>query len=107
MVSDQGIDGLCQPWTDYFDNSLSIGLLSSHLAGSSNLHNKGRVMCYRFFVTMHVNDPLLPVARVEHYALVEGFCLSLYSLHVLERGVDMMQSINQNHYILKQKGLET
>ena len=48
-------------------------------------------MCAHVYVIMHVKDPKLSVLRVGQVVLLAGFCLSLYSLHVLNRDVNMMQ----------------
>ena len=42
-------------------------------------------------VEMRVKDALLPVVRVWHDVPVGGFCLSLYSLHVLNGNVEVVQ----------------
>ena len=61
-------------------------LLPVPLTGSP----KARVVCYYVHV-MHVKDPQLPVVRVEHRVPLAGFCLSLYSLHMLNRDVSIIQ----------------
>ena len=50
-------------------------------------------MCYHVCVIMHVKDPCLSVVRVGHCVPLAGFCLSLYSLHVLNMDVNMTQTI--------------
>ena len=50
-------------------------------------------MCYHVPVIMHVKDLKLSVVRVGHHVQLAGFCLSLYSLHVLNTNVDIIQSI--------------
>ena len=69
------------------------------LTGYSNWFTKGRVMCFHLHVIMHVKDPRLSVIRVGHCIPLAVFCLSLYSLHVLIRDVNMIQSINQKTYL--------
>ena len=51
---------------------------------------KGHAMCYHVYVIIHVKDPRPSVLRVGHFVPLAGFCLSLYSLHVLNRGVNMI-----------------
>ena len=41
---------------------------------------------------MYVKDPYLFVIRVEHRVSLAGFCLSLFSLHMLNRDVKMTQA---------------
>ena len=54
-------------------------------------------MCHYVCVMMHIKDPQLSVVRVGHRVpFIGGFCLSLYGLHVLNRDVNMIQSINQS-----------
>ena len=48
-------------------------------------------MCYQAYVIMHVKDPQLSVIRVWHYVPLAGFCLSLYSLHVLNRDINIIE----------------
>ena len=40
---------------------------------------------------MHVKERSLSVVRVEHRVLFAGFCLSLYSLNVLNRDINIKQ----------------
>ena len=53
---------------------------------------KGQSMCYHVYMILHVKDPLLSVVGVGHRVPLAGFCLSLYSLHVLNRDVNMIQT---------------
>ena len=55
-------------------------------------------ICYHVCVIMHVKDPWLSVERVRHHVPLAGFCLSLYSLHVLNRDLYMIQT-NKNRCI--------
>ena len=48
-------------------------------------------MCYHVYVIMHVKDPWLSFVRVGYHVPLASFCLSLYSLHVLNRDVNMIQ----------------
>ena len=48
-------------------------------------------MCFHVYVIMHVKDPLLSVVRVGHHVPLAGFYLSLYSLHMLNRSINMIQ----------------
>ena len=57
---------------------------------------KGSAMYYHVYVIMHVKEPQLPVVRVGHHFPLACFCLSLYSLHVLYRDVNMIQTKNNN-----------
>ena len=41
---------------------------------------------------MHEEDPKLSVVRVGHRVPLAGLCLSLYSLHMLNRDVNMIQT---------------
>ena len=52
-------------------------------------------MCNHVYMIMHVNDPKLSVVGVGHCAPLAGFCLSIYSLHVLTRDVNMVQTNKQ------------
>ena len=61
-------------------------------ASAANWFHKGRAMCYHVLVIMHVKDPQLSVIRVGHRVPLAGFCLSLCSLHVLNRDVNMIQT---------------
>ena len=74
---------------------LTIRLLSeSHWlapAGADDWFTKGRVMCYHVYMIMHVKYPLHSVLRVGHHVLSAGFWLSLYSLHMLKRDVNIIQ----------------
>ena len=45
---------------------------------------------------MHVKDPQLSFVRVWHCVLLADFCLSLHSLHVLNRDVNIIQKIQKN-----------
>ena len=47
-------------------------------------------------VLMHVKDPWLSL-RVGHHVSLAGFCLSLYSLHMLKRDVYMIQINKQRN----------
>ena len=44
---------------------------------------KGHVMCCHVYVAMRIKDNCISVERVRHRLSLEGFCLSLYSMHVL------------------------
>ena len=48
--------------------------------------------CVTMSVIMHATDPQLSVVRVGHCVMSAGSCLSLYSLHVLNRYVNMIQT---------------
>ena len=61
---------------------------------AADLFSKGSAKWYYVCVIMHVKDPLLSVVRIGHRAPLEGFCLSKYSLHVLNRDVNMIQTNN-------------
>ena len=41
---------------------------------------------------MHVKDPKISVVKIGHCDLLAGFCMSLYSLHVLNWDVNMIQT---------------
>ena len=59
---------------------------------AANWFTKG-VLCVIVYVIMHVKDPyMLYVVRLGHYVLLAGFCPFLYSLHVLGRGIYMIQT---------------
>ena len=59
---------------------------------ADDLFNKGGP-CVIMSVIMHVEDSQLSVVRVGHCVLLVGFCLSLYILHVLNRDINMIQTI--------------
>ena len=55
---------------------------------------KGCIMCYHVYVIMRVKVPWPSFVRVAHCVLLAGFYLPLYyvySLHVLNRDVNMIQ----------------
>ena len=68
---------------------LTIHLLSVHHwlspARATDWFNKGHAMCYHVYVIMHVKDTDLSVVRDGHCVPLAGFCLSLYSLHMLNK----------------------
>ena len=64
-------------------------------ASAAYWFNKGHAMCYHVYVIMHVNDPWISVGKIGHGVLSAGLRLSLYSLHVLNRDVNMIQLNNQ------------
>ena len=67
-------------------------------SSAANWCNEGHTMCYHVYVTMqHVKDLQLSVVRVGHHVPLAGFCQALHSLHVLNRGVNMMQSFNESY----------
>ena len=63
-------------------------------ARAANWFTKGCVISNLVYMIMHVKDPYLSVIRVGHRVPLAGFCLSLYGLHVLNRDVNIIQSIN-------------
>ena len=65
-------------------------IMESTTVGAAACFNKGRAMCCHFYVITHVKDPQLSVVRVGHCVLLAGFCLSMYSLHVLNGDVNMI-----------------
>ena len=69
-------------------NSITILLTRSHQC--QRLVKKRPAMCYYVCVIMHVKDPQLSVIRVGHCVPLAGFCLPLYSLHVLNRDINMI-----------------
>ena len=52
-------------------------------------------MCNHVYVIMHVKVPQLSVVGVGLRVPIAGFCLSLYSLTVLNKGVNMIQTTIQ------------
>ena len=60
--------------------------------------SKCHAMYYFVHAIMHVKDPQLSVMRVWNCVLLAGFCLSLYSLHMLKRDVDKIQ-MNNNKFV--------
>ena len=54
-------------------------------------------MCYHVYVIMQVKDPYLSVVTVRHCAPLADFRLSLYSLHVLNRDINMIQTNKQTN----------
>ena len=50
-----------------------------------------KAMCYDVSVIMCENELGLSVVRVGHRVPSAGFCLSLYSLHVLNRDINTIQ----------------
>ena len=68
------------------------GMLSTCLHQCRQLVHQRPSMCHYVYVMMHVKDPQLSVVRVGHCVPLAGFCLSLYSLHVLNRDVNMIQT---------------
>ena len=71
-------------------------------ASTDDWFTKGHSMCYHFYVLMHVKDPWLSVVRVGHRVPLAGFSLSLYSLHMLDRDVNIIQ--NPNACVIKEMG---
>ena len=68
--------------------------------GAADWLTKGRTMCYRVYMIMHVKIPQLSVVWVGHCVPLAGFCLSLYGLYVpkiLNRYVNMIQTNTQIH----------
>ena len=65
----------------------------TNLVSATDWFIKGSAMCNYVYVIMHVKDPQLSVTGVEHCVLVAGFCLSLYNLHMLNKDINMIQSI--------------
>ena len=49
-------------------------------------------MCNHVYVIMYVKDPQLSVVTVGLHVPLAGFCLYLYSLHVLNRDVNLIQT---------------
>ena len=68
-------------------------------ASAADCFNKDRAMCYHVYVIMHVKDPLLSVVRVGHCVPLADLCLSLHSLHVLNRDVNMIQTNKLSRYV--------
>ena len=66
-------------------------------AGAADSFIKGRAVFYCVYVTMHVKEPQLSIARVVHVVPVTGFCLSLCKLRALERDARMIQSNKQTN----------
>ena len=49
-------------------------------------------MCYHVYVIICVKIPKQSTINVGHYVPLAGFCLSCYGLHVLNRGINMIQT---------------
>ena len=60
-------------------------------------------MRYHVYVIMRAKDPQLSVVRVVYCVPLSGFGLSLYSLHVLNRDINMI-STKQNRYTFRTPG---
>ena len=54
---------------------------------------KVSAMLFHVLVIMHVKDPQLSIVRIGHCVKVAVLCLSPYSLHVLNRDVDIINRI--------------
>ena len=72
------------PESGCFDNSHSTGVLSTRPTSVADWFIEGSAMCYHVCVILHIKDSLLSVPLAD-------FCLYLYSLHVLNREVYMIQ----------------
>ena len=76
----------------------STNMLLTCLHQCWRLVHKRPSMCYQVCVVMHLKDPWLSVVRVGHHVPSAGFCLSLYSLHVPNRVVNMIQTNKQKAF---------
>ena len=77
-------------------------------ASAADWFNKGRAMCSHVCVIMHVKDPELFVVRVGRCVSLAGRCLSLYSLHMLYRDVNMIQTkASQLHSFFTKRAMNT
>ena len=75
-------------------------MLEICLANAANCCNKDCTMCCHVYVVMHVKDSDLSVIRVGQIVLLTGFCLPLYSIHMLNKDVNMLQTMyNTPNYI--------
>ena len=94
-VIDEKIDARSVPFT-FTVYSLSV---CHHLAlvSAADQHINGRAMHYIVYLIMHVKDPILSVVGAGHHVPVVVFCLSLYSLYVLNRDVDMIKTNKQTN----------
>ena len=59
---------------------------STHAPCTNPLLSATRFLIY---MMMHVKDTQLFTTRVGHFVMVTGLCVSLYSLHVLNRDVSL------------------
>ena len=57
---------------------------------AANWFIKNYAVCYDIYLIMHVKDPKLSAIRVGNQVPLTAFCLSLYSLHILNRDVNMI-----------------
>ena len=93
MISDWEVDGSCQLSYLCFDH---VTLLpTSHQYTPANVadwFNTGNAMCYHSIVIIHVENPKVTVIRERHRVPLAGSCLSLYSLHVLNRDVNIINT---------------
>ena len=80
-----------------FRKMYTISMLSTCPHQCWRLVHQRPSMCNHASVIMHVKDPLLSVIRVGHCVPSAGLFLSLYSLHVLNRDVNLIQTNKQNH----------
>ena len=67
-------------------------LIACHQLAPARADDNYHAMCYHVYVILHVKDPQLSFARVQHCVPLPGFCLALYSLHVLNRDVSIVKA---------------
>ena len=74
---------------------ISTSMLPTCPASAADWLTKGCAMCYPVCVIMYVQDRKLSARRVGHCVPFGGFCLSLYSLHMLNSDVNIIQTKNK------------
>ena len=75
-------------------SSLGISLKVTRMGTCK--HKNVNIMCYHVHVIMHVKDLYLSAIRVGHCVLFAGFCMSLYSLQVLNRDINTIKKLKKN-----------
>ena len=77
----------------------SIRMLVNCPTSVADQFDKGCAMCYHVCVIMHVKVPQLSVVKACHRVPLAGFCLSLYSLHVLNRDVNIIYFFVRSSFV--------
>ena len=73
----------------FFERWNSTGMISALVASAADCFTKGCTMCYLVYMAV---DSLLSVVRVGNGVPVSRLWLSLFSLHVLNRDVNMISA---------------